>query len=156
LIMISRPFKIGDRLRFQDDLVIVEDIDLIYTRMRTLDNVVISVPNQTLIESVIENLSQYKTIRRRVVLTFGYGESPDKIEKLLMEAVGKVSEILPDPASYVWITNFGDDAMEYTLFYYVAPEMKLLEIDSQVKQMIVEVFNENNIDLSTPRLFQSV
>jgi len=44
IIMASRPFKMRDRLFFQDQYVVVEDIDLIYTRMRTLDNVVISVP----------------------------------------------------------------------------------------------------------------
>ncbi len=52
IIMVSRPFKIRDRLFFQEQYVVVEDIDLIYTRMRTLDNVVISVPNQILLETV--------------------------------------------------------------------------------------------------------
>ena len=156
IIMFSRPFKINDMLFFQGSQVIVEDIDLIYTRMRTLDNVVISVPNNVLIESVIENQSIYDKIRRRVVLTMDYSEKPEKIKELLLESIGKVEEILPEPEPYVWITDFGNYAMEYSVFYHIASNEKILEIDAKVKNSVFEVFNANNLDLSTPNLIQSV
>ena len=156
LIMLSRPFKIDDRLYFQDKHVIVEDIDLIYTRMRTLDNVVISVPNQTLIESVIENQSQYQNIRRRMVLTFDYTEQPERINKILIEATSGIDEIISETPPYVWITDFGNFAMEYTLFYHIASSQKILEVDAKVRSVIVDAFKAENIDLRTPNLIQSI
>lgn len=156
LIMLSRPFKIDDLLFFQYKHVIVEDVDLIYTRMRTMDNVVISVPNQMLLDSVIENQSLYEKIRRRVVVTADYSEPPEKINDLLLKAVNSIDEILHDHPPYVWITDFGKYAMEYTLFYHIASNKRILEIDSKVKKSIVEVFNKNDIDLRTPNLIQSM
>ena len=57
IVMISRPFKIGDRIFFNGQFSDVIAIDLIYTRLKTLDNVLVSVPNQELLKSEIENHS---------------------------------------------------------------------------------------------------
>lgn len=51
IVLISKPFKIGDRILFNKQFADVVPIDLIYTRMKTLDNVLISVPNQQLLTS---------------------------------------------------------------------------------------------------------
>ena len=154
--MLSRPFKINDTLYFQEKHVIVEDIDLIYTRMRTMDNIVISVPNQTLLDTVIENQSIYDSIRQNVLVTADYKESPERIVSLLLEAVTSVGEILVDPSPYVWITDFGNFALEYTVYYHIASIENVVEIDSKIKESILRVFNMNKIDLSTPSLVHSV
>jgi len=156
IIMVSRPFKISDRLYFQEQYVVVEDIDIIYTRMRTLDNVVISVPNQIILETVIANQSVYDVVRRNVVVTMDYSEDPAKIRGILMTAIGSVEEIMDEPAPYVWITDFPSYAMEYTLFYYISDTQRVQMIDSKVREAIMTGFTANGLDMSTPNLIKSV
>jgi len=156
IIMVSTPFKIRDRLFFQDQYVVVEDIDLIYTRMRTLDNVVIAVPNQIILESVISNQSVYGIVRRRVVVTTDYSEKPEKIREVLLSAIRKVEDDLDEPEPYVWITDFQSFAMEYTLFYYIGDTQWVQLIDSKVREAVINEFNANSIDMSTPNLIKSL
>ena len=156
IIMVSRPFKIKDRLFFQDQYVIVEDIDLIYTRMRTLDNVVISVPNQILLETVISNQSVYDLVRRRIVVTADYSEPPEKIRRILLSAITKVNEVIDEPEPYVWITNFPNYAMEFTLFYYIKDTQLSQMVDAEVRESVINEFAENEVDMSTPNLIKSV
>ena len=156
IIMVSRPFKIKDRLLFQEQYVVVEDIDLIYTRMRTLDNVVISVPNQILLETVVSNQSVYDVIRRRIMVTVDYTEKPDRIRGILMEAISKIDEVIDEPEPYVWITDFPNYAMEYTLFYYINDTQRSQMIDAKVREATINEFSENGIDMSTPYLIKSV
>jgi small-conductance mechanosensitive channel len=156
IIMASRPFKIRDRLFFQDQYVVVEDIDLIYTRMRTLDNVVISVPNQVILESVIANQSVYEVIRCRIVVTADYSEKPEHIREILLSAIKDIEEIIPEPAPYVWITDFPSFAMEYTLFYYIGDTQRVQSIDAKVREAVITGFNAKGIDMSTPSRVKSM
>ena len=156
IIMVSRPFKIRDRLFFQDQYVVVEDIDLIYTRMRTLDNVVISVPNQILLETVVSNQSVYEMVRRRIVVTADYSEKPERIRDILLKAISGVENIVEEPAPYVWITDFPNYAMEYTLFYFIKDTQKSQMIDAMAREAVNDEFMANGIELSTPNLIKSV
>ncbi len=156
IIMVSRPFKIKDRLFFQNQYMVVEDLDLIYTRMRTLDNVAVSVPNQLILNSVIANQTVYDKIRRSIVVTMDYTEDVAKIRGILLSAVKKVEEVLVDPEPYVWITDFPSHAMEYTMFYYIENNQRVLMVDAKVREAIVSEFNASGLDLSTPSLIRSV
>ena len=156
IIMVSRPFKIRDRLVFQDRFVEVEDVDLIYTRMRTLDNIVISVPNQMLLDTVIENQSVYDYVRRRCVLTMDYSVDPQRVKEMLISAVSSVEGLAETPAPYVWVTDLGNFAMEYTLFYFITDTRRTIELDSRVRDAVYTAFTEAGIDLSTPNLIRSL
>lgn len=156
IIMVSRPFKIKDRLVFQDRFVEVEGIDLIYTRMRTLDNVVISVPNQMLLETVIENQSAYDYLRRRCVVTMEYSLDPMRVKEILLGAVASVEGLAERPEPFVWVTDLGNFAMEYTLFYFVSDKTRILMLDSLVRDAVYAAFTEAGIDMSTPNLIRSL
>ncbi|UCE96337.1 MAG: mechanosensitive ion channel [Candidatus Bathyarchaeota archaeon] len=156
IIMISRPFKIGDRIYFNDKFADVIDIDLIFTRMKTLDNVMVSVPNQQLITSEINNYGKKTIIRRSCSITAGYEIPTEQVEKALLEAAKKMDEVLQNPQAYVWITNFGDFAIEYTLYVFINQIKRLLEIDAQLKKTVLLTVRQHGIDISTPRLIQRV
>lgn len=156
IIMVSRPFKIRDRLVFQDRFVEVEGVDLIFTRMRTLDNVVISVPNQMLLDTVIENQSAYDYVRRRCVVTMDYSLDPKRVKEILLSAVASVEGLAERPEPFVWVTDFGSFAMEYTLFYFISDTRRILMLDSMIRDAVYAAFMEEGIDLSTPKLIRSL
>ena len=156
IVMTSRPFKIGDRVFFNGQFADVESVDLIYTRMRTLDNVLVSVPNQELLRSGIENYGKKRMVRRSCSITAGYELITEQVEKALLEAASKVEEVLKDPKPYVWTTNFGDFAVEYTLYAFINDVKRLPEIDANLKKTVLETCKRHKIDISTPRLVQRV
>ncbi len=156
IVMTSRPFKIGDRVYFNGQFADVIAIDLIYTRMRTLDNVLVSVPNQQLLQSEIDNYEKKRVVRRSCSVTAGYELSSEQVEKALLEAASKVEGVLKAPESYVWITQFGDFAVEYTLYVFINQIRRLPEIDAYLKRTVLETCKRHKIDISTPRLIQRV
>jgi len=154
IVMISRPFKIGDRILFDGQFADVVAIDLIYTRMKTLDNVLVSVPNQELLTSEIDNYGKKTTVRRSCSITAGYELDAEQVETALIEAANKVKEVLKEPSPYVWVTNFGDFAVEYTLYVFINQIKRIPEIDANLKRTVLETCKQHRIDISTPRLIR--
>jgi len=154
IVMVSRPFRIGDRILFKGQFADVVAIDLIYTRMKTLDNVLISVPNQELLTSEIDNYGKKTVVRRSCSITAGYELSAEQVETALMEAANKVTEVLKEPIHYVWITGFGDFAVEYTLYVFINQVKRIPEIDANLKKVVLETCKQHGIDISTPRLIR--
>lgn len=156
IVMISKPFKIGDRILFNKQFADVIAVDLIYTRMKTLDNVMISVPNQQLLTSEIDNYGRKNTVRRNCSVTVGYELLSEKVEKALLEAASRVEGVLREPKPYVWITNFHNFSVEYTLYVFISQIKMLPIIDSDLRRTVLDICRQNEIDLVTPSLIQSV
>lgn len=156
IIMTSRPFKIGDRVFFDSKFADVDEIDLIYTKMVTPDNVVISIPNQKLLQTEIENYGKDNVVRRRFSITAGYDEDPERVRQALLEALGGMEGVLSSPEPYVWMTDFQSFAMEYTLFVYIDNPQKIQMIDASVRAAIFESCRRHGIDISTPTIIRSV
>jgi small-conductance mechanosensitive channel len=156
IVMISKPFKMGDRILFNKQFADVVAIDLIYTRMKTLDNVLISVPNQQLLTSEIENYGKKNIVRRNCSITVGYELPSEQVERVLLEAATKVEGVLKEPKPYVWVTNLLNFSVEYTLYVFVSQIRSLPVIDSNLKRTVLDVCRKHGIDLTTPNLIQSV
>ena len=156
IVMTSRPFKIGDRIFFNGKFADVVAIDLIYTRMKTLDNVLVSVPNQELLKTEIDNYGKNNVVRRKCSITVGYDLQSEKIESILIESTKNVIGILSEPKPYVLMTDFQSFSVEYTLYVYINQIKKLRLIDSNIKKAVLENCRKNSIDLTTPSLIQSI
>jgi len=156
IIMTSRPIKIGDRVLFDNMFADIEEIDLIYTKMVTPDNVVISIPNQKLLQVEIKNYGRDNVVRRQFPITAGYDENSDRVKQALLEASRAVENILKSPEPYVWLTDFQRFAVEYTLYVYIDNPQMIQLIDSSVRTAIFESCQRHGIDISTPSMITSV
>jgi len=156
IVMVSKPFRIGDRIYFKDQFADVIAIDLIYTRLKTLDNVLISIPNQQLLTTEIDNYGKKTVVRRSCSVTAGYEVSPELVEKALLETSKKVEGILAEPKPYVWTTGLQNFSVEYTLFVFTSQIRKIPILDSKLKRTVLLVCKEYGIDLSTPNLLQNI
>ena len=156
IVMVSKPFKIGDRILFDSQFADVVAVDLIYTRMKTLDNIIISVPNQQLLTTKIDNYGKKNVVRRSCSVTIGYELTSEIVEKVLLEAAAEVEGVLKKPRPYVWITNLYNFSVEYTLYVFINQIRVLPLIDSNLKRTVLDVCRKHRIDLTTPNLIQSV
>jgi len=159
IVMTSRPFRVGDRIFFNGQFADVEAIELIYTKMRTLDNVLVSIPNQELLKAEIDNFGKKSVVRRGCSITAGFEITSEQVETALMEAVRNLIEkadVLSDPIPYVWLTKFGNFAVEYTLYVFIEDIKRLPEIDARLKRMVFESCKRHGIDISTPTIIKAI
>ncbi len=115
MIMILRPFHIGDWVDIDGDAGTVKDVGIFYTTLNTGDNKVITIPNGTVMNSTIINTSVNDT--RRVDLVFGvaYGSNVEKVKAILLEEAGKHELALKDPAPFARLTKQNDSSLDFTL-----------------------------------------
>jgi len=159
IVMTSRPFKVGDRIFFNGQFADVKAIELIYTKMVTLDNVLVSIPNQELLKAEIDNYGKKSVVRRGCSITPGYEVASEQVETALLEAANrlvKMKDALKEPKAYVWVTKFGNYAVEYTLYVFIQDIKRLPEIDSNLKRTVLETCKQHEIDISTPTIIRSV
>ncbi len=156
IVMTSRPFRVGDRIFFNDQFADVVAIELIYTKMLTLDNVLVSIPNQELLKAEIDNYGKDNVVRRHVTVTPGFEYDNRDVERALLEAAGKVPRVLEEPEPYVRITNFQNYAVEYTLYVFINDIKRLAEIDAELYISVLETCKSHKIDISTPLLLRQI
>ena len=154
IVMTSKPFEVGDRVFFNGKFADIVGIELIYTKMLTLDNVLVSVPNQELLKAEIDNYGKKNVVRRHCTVTPSFEYNSAEIEKALLEAAGKVRGVLNEPQAYVWITKFQNYAVEYNLYIFINDIKRLPEIDAELHRKVLETCKEHGIDISTPLLLK--
>jgi small-conductance mechanosensitive channel len=122
MIMLDQPFRVGDRIEIQSlgtwgDVV---DIGLRSTRIRTRDNRMVIVPNNTISTDQIVNYT-YPDPRYRIQIEIGigYGQDIELVRKVLVEAVRKVEGVLLDKPVDALYVNMGDSAMIFRVRWWI-------------------------------------
>jgi small-conductance mechanosensitive channel len=124
--------------------------------MVTLDNVLVSVPNQELLKGQIDNFGSDRTIRRQIKITPGFEYNVKEVEAALLEAADKSPGILKDPKPYVWVTRFQDYAVEYTLYVFISDTRGLPKIEAELRRTVLDSCKVHKIDISTPLLIKRI
>ncbi|MBN1330713.1 MAG: mechanosensitive ion channel [Candidatus Heimdallarchaeota archaeon] len=154
IIMVSKPIHIGDRILYEGNFADVIAIELIFTKLKTLDKATILIPNQELLKQEIYNYGQNEIVSRHCTVTIAFEEDSELVEKVLHHALKGVQGILEDPPAKVSLTNFQNFAVEYKIFYSIKDIHRAFEIDSNVKKNVLMVAKKFNLDLRTPNINQ--
>ena len=119
MILILRPFRVGDFVEVAGHSGSVSDIGIFYTVLTTGDNKVITIPNGTVMGDNIVNYSVKKT--RRVDFTFSaaYGTDVEKVKALLLEEANKHEKVLKDPAPFARLSKQNDSSLDFTMRVWV-------------------------------------
>ncbi len=115
MLVIFKPFKVGDYVETSGVQGVVRSINLFYTVLITLDNKCITVPNGTLMNANVIDYSTEPT--RRVDLTFltARSEEPARIQALMKEVMAANDKVLADPAPFAQISGGTNEALEFTV-----------------------------------------
>lgn len=106
LLLVTRPFKVGDYIVAQGAEGIVEDIRIISTKIVTLDNKVVHLPNGALSSGNIANYSEKEV--RRVDLDFSVaGNDPELVRSLILGVCEADEKVLKEPSTFVRVTDYG-------------------------------------------------
>lgn len=115
IILVFKPFSVGDFITAGDIVGTVEDISIFHTKVLTVDNRRIIVPNSTISNATLTNVSALK--ERRVDLTFqaSYNDDIRKVEKTILGVLESHALVMKDPAPFVRLSAHKDSALEYTV-----------------------------------------
>lgn len=122
LIMIDRPFRIGDRIEILelDTWGDVEDIGLRSTRIRTRDNRMVIVPNSVISKSLVVNYAYPNSeYRNQIHIGVAYGTDIEFARSTLVEAVKKVEGVDPDRTVEALFLEFGDSALIFRVRWWL-------------------------------------
>ncbi len=151
-IMIDRPFRIGDRIQLTGGQTgDVADIGLRSTKIRTLDNMLLVIPNSDLCNTTVINQAFPDIrVRGRITIGVGYGSDVEVVKQVLLDIAHELDQVLEDPAPEAYFTSFGDSALSMTLFFWVAEYSQLFRVTDQVNTLIIKRFREKGIEIPFP------
>ncbi len=119
MILILRPFRVGDFVEMSDYSGTVTDIGIFYTTLTTGDNKVIIIPNGTVMGDEIVNYSVKDTRRVDLVFSAAYGTDIEKVKAILLEEATRHELVLDDPAPFARLTKQNDSSLDFTLRVWV-------------------------------------
>jgi small-conductance mechanosensitive channel len=152
VLLFERPVKIGDRITVGDVEGDVEEISLRATRVRTLNNISIIVPNSQFVSSNIVNWS-YGDLRVRLDIDVGvsYGSELDLVLKSLKEVALENANVLKEPEPDVLLREFGDSSWNMRLRAWIDNPKRHHAIRSEINCAIVRKFREKGIEIPFPQ-----
>lgn len=113
LMIIFRPFKVGDFIEGAGTAGIVEKVQIFTTQLKTPDNKTIIIPNAKLTGENIINYSAKNIRRVDLVFGIGYGDDIDKAKRVINEVLAKDERILDDPAPTVAVVELADSSVNF-------------------------------------------
>jgi len=119
LILLLKPFKVGDNIITQGQEGSITSIQLFYTVLLTFDNRTVIVPNSKLSNEVIINLSRQGTRRMDIELKFGYGVAFEKVKAIIDNAISKSANVLATPPYRVGIEAMENDGYKIRINLWV-------------------------------------
>ncbi|MFC4874067.1 mechanosensitive ion channel family protein [Negadavirga shengliensis] len=150
LILIFKPFKVGDTIEAQGTLGSVEAIAILYTTVRNFDNKVVTIPNGALANNSITNFSLKPTRRVEMSVGVAYGTDLKKARQVILETLKKDERIHEDPAPVVLFTNFGDNSLDLSVRCW-ADTSNLWPVFWDNMEAIKEAFEANDIGIPFPQ-----
>jgi small conductance mechanosensitive channel len=112
MLLIFRPFKLGDFVEVSGTVGSVVEIGLFTTGLDTADNVHIIVPNGTIYGEIIKNYSVNDTRRNDMVVGIGYGDDIGRAIEVITKILEADQRVFKDPAPLVAVSNLGDSSVD--------------------------------------------
>ena len=150
LFLISeKPFEVGDIIQVGSTKGVILSIDLLSVKLRTFDNHLIRIPNETLIKNEVRNITRFPIRRLDIQIKVAYKENVDKVRTVLIDIAEKNPFCLDEPEPAVRFDNFGDSALEFLFAVWCVRE-DYLKLKNKIMQEIKERFEAEGIEIPFP------
>ena len=152
-ITYMRSFKIGDRVKIGEVTGDIIEKSLFVTRLRTIKNEIISIPNSSVLNGHTTNFSSDAAEHGLIIhttVTIGYDAPWRQVHELLIKAAGATDMLLKDPSPFVLQTSLDDFFVSYQLNAYTREPNQQARIYSLLHQQIQDCFNEAGVEIMSP------
>jgi len=121
LILIFRPYKVGDLIEAQGELGVVKEIQIFTTTLLSPQNRRVIIPNGAMSNGTIKNLSAEGVVRVDTTVGISYGADMKRAKEVLLEMVKQVPKVLEEPAPIVAVSELGDSSVNLAVRPFCDP-----------------------------------
>lgn len=150
LILLFRPFRVGEVIETQGSLGTVDEIGILHTVLKAFDNRTIIIPNGDLANDRIVNLSLEETRRAEWTFRVSYGDDPRRVRETLTEVLTAEERLLAEPEPTIVISALADSSMNFMVRAWVqAPD--LWPVTWDINEKVKLAFDEQGITIPFPQ-----
>ena len=142
---------VGDLIKIGTTTGYVIAIDLLSVKIRTLENLIVRVPNETLVKGEITNLTRFAIRRAPIKLTIANKEDLRHVRQVLLQAADGYEKVLRDPEPLVRVEGFGDAGVDLELLVWLASG-GFLDTRTEVLFRVKEALDRAGIEFAVPGL----
>lgn len=150
-LLMTRPFAEGDFVEIAGKTGTVKSTGLIYTKIDTLDNVSISIPNGDVIGASVTNYSAEPLRRVDMNFSAAYSEPTEKVKAAIMEAIMADERILADPAPFVALDAYNESSISYVVRVWVK-NADYWGVHFDLNERVRECFERSGVAMSFPHM----
>jgi small conductance mechanosensitive channel len=149
LLLLERPFSLGDAVTVGTTTGTVEQISLRSTRVRTLEGPLVTVPNSIIAAGAITNYSVNPLRRVELVLTLSRGVDPNRATRLLLDLAAREPRLAPESVPQVLIGDIRDFSFDLKLVFQV-PNTVWSQVQSDMKRALLALIQEEQLSAGLP------
>jgi len=150
IILVGKPFKERDYVELEGTFGRVDKITLRSTRLLTLDNLLVDIPNQKIVESKIVNHTHNKYIRLRISVGIAYKEYIPDAQRVLLEIVKNDDRFLETPAPEVVVVDIADSSINLELMVWLKDSLQEVPISYEIRQKAKLALDKAGIEIPFP------
>lgn len=151
MILIFKPFKVGDYIDAAEVQGTVTEITVVYTILKTPDNKIITIPNGNLTNSVIENYSTADARRVELILSTSYDSDIEKVKGILADIVKSHPLVLSEPLPITRLFEHGESSLNFTVKAWCKTE-DYWDVRFDLVEQIKQAFDKNGIEIPYPQM----
>ncbi len=150
MLLIFRPFKVGDLIEVDGELGFVREISVFVTFLETFQNKTSILPNGTITANKIVNYSTIGNLRVDMPFAIQYGADIKKAKAIALKVLENDSNVLKEPAPRIAVNNLGQNGVELLALPYATCE-KYWDVHWDTRQQIVEALGDAGFDAPLPQ-----
>jgi len=150
-LIAEKPFKIGDLVTVDGVEGVVENIGLLSMTMTTFENKSVRVPNETLVKSIVTNISRHPTRRFDMKIGVAYHEDIEHVIRVLRTVAEENEYCLKDPEPFLMFDHFADSSLIFKVGLWCKRE-DYVALRNAIAKDIKAAFEKENIEIPYPHL----
>ena len=150
LIVIYRPYKVGDYIEAGNYAGTVKDIQIFSTVLKTPDNKIVVVPNGSIMNGSIVNYSDQDTRRIDLIVSCGYEDDIDEVRSVLEDILKKEKRVLKDPKPQIAVTELADSSVNF-IFRPWVKRTDYLPVYYSLLEEVKKRFDKEGISIPYPQ-----
>ncbi len=152
ILMVRRPFEVGDQIETVGLEGTVEDIRLRAVTLRTYDGTTVYIPNASVLDNPIVNYTERGSRRTTFDIGVSYDADLDEAQRVILDTVRGIEGVLEQPAPEAYVRGMGDSSIDFAVRYWHEPQIaRLWQVRDEVARALKRRFDSSDIEIPFPQ-----
>lgn len=150
LILIMRPYRVGDEVKLQGKWLFVKEIQIFHTIFKEMDNTMTIIPNSTILNGPIQNMTMLPNRKIAVKVNVPYTEDFFKVKQLVIDTAYSFEEIDTSIKPFMFMKDYGEHYIKLSLSFAMNNPKNYWVVSPKLNDAIIQALYDNNIKTAYP------